>query len=175
MVVLLNMPATAPITDLEHLRERPGDSLSREKEKLREATREFESFFIYEMLKNMRRTIPENSMSEGAPMSSGSGKETFTSLFDMEIARKTELGGHNSIADLLYNAMDIPQDIFTPLFAMARITGWTAHVMEQRADNALNRPLCEYTGKATRKVVPLAKRQPRPAVKKAKTKAAPGM
>ena len=106
MVVPLNMPATALSTDLEHLRERPGDSLSREKEKLREATREFESFFIYEMLKNMRRTIPENSMSEGAPMSSGSGKETFTSLFDMEIARKTELGWHNSIADLLYNAME---------------------------------------------------------------------
>ena len=35
---------------------------------------------------------------------------------------------------------------FTPLFVAARITGWTAHIMEQLAANALIRPLCEYNG-----------------------------
>ncbi|STZ87938.1 citrate synthase [Mycolicibacterium fortuitum] len=39
---------------------------------------------------------------------------------------------------------DIPS--FTPLFVMSRITGWTAHIMEQAASNALIRPLSEYSG-----------------------------
>ncbi|MEV0674539.1 bifunctional 2-methylcitrate synthase/citrate synthase [Mycobacterium sp. NPDC050441] len=43
---------------------------------------------------------------------------------------------------------DIPS--FTPLFVMSRITGWTAHIMEQAASNALIRPLSEYSGRAQR-------------------------
>ncbi|MCH1883862.1 bifunctional 2-methylcitrate synthase/citrate synthase [Agrococcus sp. ARC_14] len=45
---------------------------------------------------------------------------------------------------------DVP--IFTPLFVAARVTGWTAHIIEQRANNALIRPLSEYTGPAERHV-----------------------
>jgi citrate synthase len=45
---------------------------------------------------------------------------------------------------------DIP--MFTPLFVMSRITGWTAHIMEQAANNALIRPLSSYTGPAQRSV-----------------------
>lgn len=51
---------------------------------------------------------------------------------------------------------DIP--IFTPIFVMSRITGWTAHVMEQLADNKLVRPLSNYTGADQRDVVPIANR-----------------
>ncbi len=51
---------------------------------------------------------------------------------------------------------DIP--IFTPIFVMSRITGWTAHIMEQLASNALIRPLSAYSGVAQRDVIPLAKR-----------------
>ena len=43
-------------------------------------------------------------------------------------------------------------DMFTPFFVMARITGWTAHIMEQRADNRLIRPLSQYDGPAERHV-----------------------
>src|SRR5260221_837357 len=49
-------------------------------------------------------------------------------------------------------------DMFTPFFVMARITGWTAHIMEQLADNRLIRPLSQYTGHAERRVVPLKQR-----------------
>lgn len=49
----------------------------------------------------------------------------------------------------------IPVDLFTPLFAVARIVGWTAHVLEQWADNRLIRPDVEYTGPAVRPYVPL--------------------
>ena len=51
---------------------------------------------------------------------------------------------------------DIP--MFTPLFVMSRITGWTAHIMEQVPDNKLIRPLSAYVGEEQREVVPLDKR-----------------
>ena len=51
---------------------------------------------------------------------------------------------------------DIP--MFTPIFVMSRITGWTAHIIEQAADNRLIRPLSHYTGKDQRSVVPLDRR-----------------
>ena len=57
-----------------------------------------------------------------------------------------------------YHMMGFDIDMFTPFFVMARITGWTAHIMEQLADNRLIRPLSQYTGHAERRVVPLAKR-----------------
>lgn len=51
---------------------------------------------------------------------------------------------------------DIP--VFTPIFVMSRITGWTAHIMEQLSNNKLVRPLSKYTGVAQRSVMPLEKR-----------------
>ncbi|MGJ8720376.1 MAG: bifunctional 2-methylcitrate synthase/citrate synthase [Salinibacterium amurskyense] len=45
-----------------------------------------------------------------------------------------------------YNLMGFDTDMFTPLFVAARITGWTAHIMEQAASNALIRPLAAYSG-----------------------------
>jgi citrate synthase len=59
----------------------------------------------------------------------------------------------------VYYSMGIPTDLFTPVFAIARCSGWTGHVMEQLSDNRLYRPLSEYTGPAVgKKYVPLAQR-----------------
>jgi len=57
-----------------------------------------------------------------------------------------------------YHMMGFDTDMFTPFFVMARITGWTAHMMEQLANNRLIRPLSEYTGPGERRVVPLSRR-----------------
>jgi 2-methylcitrate synthase/citrate synthase II len=57
-----------------------------------------------------------------------------------------------------YYLMGFPIPMFTPLFVMSRITGWTAHVIEQLGDNKLIRPLSAYTGQAQREFVPIAKR-----------------
>ncbi len=57
-----------------------------------------------------------------------------------------------------YYTMGIPLDLFTPIFAIARITGWTAHVMEQQADNRIIRPTDEYTGPMDREVTPIDQR-----------------
>jgi len=45
-----------------------------------------------------------------------------------------------------YYVMGIPLDLYTPIFAISRITGWTAHILEQYADNKLIRPRAEYVG-----------------------------
>jgi citrate synthase len=58
----------------------------------------------------------------------------------------------------VYYSLGIPIDLFTPLFAIARTSGWTAHVLEQLADNRLIRPQSLYTGPVGLKVVPLDQR-----------------
>ena len=51
-----------------------------------------------------------------------------------------------------YHLMGFDTEQFTPIFVMARITGWTAHIMEQQANNALIRPLSAYSGEEQREV-----------------------
>ena len=57
-----------------------------------------------------------------------------------------------------YYTMGIPLDLFTPVFAVARITGWSAHVMEQHSNNRIIRPQDDYTGPFGLKVVPIGER-----------------
>jgi citrate synthase len=61
-------------------------------------------------------------------------------------------------ASVLY-VLGIPPDLFTPVFACSRIVGWTAHVLEQLADNRLIRPRAEYLGATDLKYVPMDERQ----------------
>ena len=59
----------------------------------------------------------------------------------------------------VYYSLGIPTDLFTPIFAISRMSGWTAHILEQYADNRLFRPLSEYNGAPVgKKVVPIAER-----------------
>jgi len=57
-----------------------------------------------------------------------------------------------------YYMMGIPLDLYTPIFAVSRITGWTAHVLEQYADNKLIRPRAEYVGPRNVSYVPIDQR-----------------
>jgi citrate synthase len=59
----------------------------------------------------------------------------------------------------VYYSLGIPTDLFTPIFAIARMSGWTAHVLEQWSENRLFRPLSEYVGKPYgQKVIPIDER-----------------
>jgi 2-methylcitrate synthase len=58
-----------------------------------------------------------------------------------------------------YYMMGFDIDFFTPIFVMARTTGWSAHVMEQTANNRIIRPLSEYIGATQRKVIPISDRK----------------
>lgn len=57
-----------------------------------------------------------------------------------------------------YYLMGLPVEIYTPIFALARMTGWTAHVAEQHAGNRLIRPECIYTGARDLSFVPIGQR-----------------
>jgi citrate synthase len=58
----------------------------------------------------------------------------------------------------VYYALELPLDLYTPLFAMGRAGGWSAHVMEQHGDNRLIRPRAEYAGPEERSWVELERR-----------------
>jgi 2-methylcitrate synthase len=57
-----------------------------------------------------------------------------------------------------YHFMGIPTKLFTPIFVMSRVAGWTAHVMEQRVNNRIIRPNADYIGPEPRTLVPIGER-----------------
>ena len=61
-------------------------------------------------------------------------------------------------AGRLYYAMGLEVPLYTPIFAMSRVTGWSAHIIEQLDNNRLIRPRALYKGPELRHVKPLAER-----------------
>ena len=57
-----------------------------------------------------------------------------------------------------YHFMGIPTELFTPIFVMSRVSGWTAHVKEQRANNRIIRPSADYTGPEHQDWLPIEER-----------------
>ena len=58
----------------------------------------------------------------------------------------------------LYHYMGLETDVYTPIFALARVSGWSAHIIEQLDSNRLMRPRARYTGPANRAVKPISER-----------------
>ncbi|MBU0911733.1 MAG: 2-methylcitrate synthase [Gammaproteobacteria bacterium] len=88
-----------------------------------------------------------------------------TSLYDISVRCESVMWREKKLfcnADFFhasaYNYIGIPTKLFTPIFVCSRLTGWAAHVMEQRADNRIIRPSAEYTGVEPRSVKPLSSR-----------------
>ncbi|MFZ4598102.1 MAG: citrate/2-methylcitrate synthase, partial [Terrimicrobiaceae bacterium] len=91
------------------------------------------------------------------------GEQKWIRMSERIAAIMKERKGLNANVDFysatVYYSLGIPTDMFTPIFAIARTSGWTAHVLEQLADNRLYRPLSEYTGPAIgKKFVPIGDR-----------------
>lgn len=88
-----------------------------------------------------------------------------TSLYDISVACEEFMWDTKKLfcnADFFhastYNYMGIPTKLFTPIFVCSRLTGWAAHVMEQRSNNRIIRPSADYTGSEPRKVGPISAR-----------------
>jgi 2-methylcitrate synthase len=58
----------------------------------------------------------------------------------------------------VYTYLGMPRDLFTPIFAVSRVSGWIAHILEQYGDNRLIRPRAEYVGPQARAYVPMSER-----------------
>ena len=58
----------------------------------------------------------------------------------------------------VYHSMNIPHDLFTPIFAVSRTSGWIAHILEQYRDNRIMRPRAQYIGEKDSKYVPIEER-----------------
>lgn len=80
-------------------------------------------------------------------------------LIDSEMqSRKGLLPNVDFYSATVYYSMRIPTDLFTPIFAVSRVSGWLAHIFEQYANNRIYRPRGEWKGKLGLKWVPLEKR-----------------
>jgi citrate synthase len=90
------------------------------------------------------------------------GDRTWIEIEDvLENIMVTEKAIHPNLdypAGPAYYLMGFDIDMYTPIFVMSRITGWTAHIMEQDSANRLIRPLSAYNGVAQRDIVPTVKR-----------------
>ena len=77
---------------------------------------------------------------------------------DLMVSKKNLHPNVDFYSATVYYSLGIPTDLFTPLFAIARTSGWTAHVLEQLADNRLIRPKSLYDGPDDLKYVPVEDR-----------------
>ena len=88
-----------------------------------------------------------------------------TRLYDISAAiekvmwdEKKLFANADFFAATVYHYIGVPTSLFTPIFVCSRVTGWAAHVMEQRADNKLIRPGAEYNGPGLQTWVPIDQR-----------------
>jgi citrate synthase len=79
-------------------------------------------------------------------------------IFQPTVAEKGIYPNVDFYSASTYHVLGIPRDLFTPIFACSRVVGWTAHLMEQYANNRLFRPDSNYIGNTGLKYAPIDQR-----------------
>lgn len=99
-------------------------------------------------------------------MSSELGKLTGNmELYDMSVKIEDMVTGQKGLkpnvdfySASVYTTLGIPRDLFTPIFAISRVSGWSAHILEQYENNRLIRPRADYVGPVNAKYIPIEQR-----------------
>ncbi|MEF2968388.1 citrate/2-methylcitrate synthase [Paenibacillus sp. M1] len=85
-----------------------------------------------------------------------------TTLYDISVKVEELVTGQKGLkpnvdfySASVYTMLGIPTDLFTPIFAISRLSGWTAHILEQLDDNRIIRPRAEYTGATNQRYIPI--------------------
>lgn len=103
------------------------------------------------------------TFAEGIALDTGN-QELFNKSKAIEIIMDREVGSRGIYPNVdfysatTYYSLGIDLDLFTPLFAMSRVSGWTAHCMEYLEDNRLIRPRCDYVGPHEQAYIPINQR-----------------
>ncbi|GLC88313.1 citrate synthase [Lysinibacillus piscis] len=84
--------------------------------------------------------------------------EMSVKIHDMIVEQKNLPANVDFFSASVYDSLGIDHDLFTPIFAVSRTSGWVAHILEQYANNRLIRPRAEYVGPGMQKYVPISER-----------------
>ena len=106
-----------------------------------------------------RATILREIARELAPASGHAEWFDTSQVMEAVMLREKNLNSNvDFYAATVYASLGIPPDLFTPIFAISRMSGWTAHVLEQQGNNRIIRPRAEYVGHMNRAVTPMDQR-----------------
>jgi citrate synthase len=108
---------------------------------------------------DVRATILKNYTRKAAEAHGDTDWERTADIIEQVMAKEKKLLPNlDWPAGRLYHALGLDVPLYTPIFVMARVAGWSAHVIEQASHNRLIRPRARYTGPEVRGVVPVAQR-----------------
>ena len=110
---------------------------------------------VYKTMDPRAAIFKEYSRRTGEGHGDASWYEISKAIEETTLAQKGLYPNVDFYAASVYHVLGIPTDLMTPIFALARMAGWTAHVREQYADNRVIRPDSDYVGPAERPWVPL--------------------
>lgn len=106
MATTSNIASIVNQTQEKHIPLKRAASVDDDKKKLYKAAKDMESLFLYQILKAMRKTVPENELTKGLGFGNGLGKDIYGEIFDEELAKKMSGNGERSLASLLYKSLE---------------------------------------------------------------------
>lgn len=115
---------------------------------------------VYKTMDPRATILKEFSRELGQRQHESKWFEMSTRIQDLIVKEKNLYPNVDFYSASLYFVMRLPIELFTPIFAVSRVVGWAAHVLEQYANNRLIRPMSDYTGAGDRTLAPIEKRTP---------------